>query len=87
MATVKDWREIFQVEELEKPFHIATEAGDCNLNCQTANELKCVCKCGGRNHGAAIKKELKPLDEFVLAAEENSMGRPSGSCDDLNKQD
>ena len=64
METQKDWREIFTVET---PFDIGMiEASPhvCNANCQLAKELKCVCKCGGRNHGAALKKELRPLDEF-----------------------
>lgn len=60
----KDWRQIFQVEQLEKPWHINTEPGECNANCQLAKELICVCRCHGRNHGAALKKNVRPLDEF-----------------------
>ncbi len=59
-----DWREMFQVEQVEKPFHIETEANECNANCLEAKELKCVCRCGGENHGAALKKNVKSLDTF-----------------------
>ena len=51
----KDWRTIFQVEQVEQPFHVETEASECNGNCLEAKELVCVCKCKGRNHGAALK--------------------------------
>ena len=61
----KNWRELFQVQEVEKPFHFNVEPGECNSNCQTAKELVCVCKCHGRNHGAALKKNVKSLDEFA----------------------
>jgi hypothetical protein len=60
----KDWREIFTVEA---PFDIGLiEASPhaCSANCQQAKELKWICQCGSRNHGAVLKKELKPLDEF-----------------------
>ena len=59
-----DWRELFNVEQVEKPFSIQTEPGECNLNCQLAKELICVCKCRGKNHGAALKKNVQPLDQF-----------------------
>ena len=59
-----DWREIFQVEQIEKPFHVETEASECNGNCWTAKELKCVCRCGGKNHGAHLKAAVQPLDRF-----------------------
>ena len=31
----------------------------CNRNCETAKEAKCVCQCGGKNHGIAHKIEAK----------------------------
>jgi hypothetical protein len=59
----RDWREMFSVEAPN--FEIKTETlGECNANCLEAKEIKCVCRCRGRNHGAAIKKETKRLDEF-----------------------
>jgi hypothetical protein len=60
----KDWREPFQVEPLEKPFHLETEATECNANRLLAKELKCACPCGGKNHGAAFKKSAKSLGTF-----------------------
>lgn len=59
-----DWREMFQVQEVEKPFHVNVERGECDSNCVTAKEIKCVCRCGGKNHGASLKKNIKPLDTF-----------------------
>jgi hypothetical protein len=59
-----NWRELFNVEQVEKPFNIQTEASECDGNCVTAKELKCVCRCGGRNHGAALRKNVKSLDTF-----------------------
>lgn len=62
----KDWRELFTVEQVEKPYTGLPLAGECNVNCQLAKELKCTCKCGGRNHGAALKQHVKSLDEFGM---------------------
>ena len=60
-----DWREIFQVQEVEKSlgFNVGS-ANECNANCLEAKELICVCRCGGKNHGAALKKHVQPLDQF-----------------------
>jgi hypothetical protein len=65
-----DWHEIFQVEQVEKPYSLKAETvGDCNQNCLDAKELKCVCKCGGRNHGVHLRVCIKPLDSFPLDLE------------------
>jgi hypothetical protein len=37
---------------------------ECCDACREAREIECVCKCGGKNHGAALKKDVKRLDEF-----------------------
>ncbi len=58
----RDWTEIFEVEQVREPLNV--EVGDCNQNCLEARELKCVCKCHGKNHGAALKQNVKSLDEF-----------------------
>jgi len=55
---------MFQVQEVEKPFNLETEANECNANCLEAKELKCVCRCQGKNHGANLRKDVKPLDTF-----------------------
>jgi len=58
----KNWTEIFNVEPILDA--IIVEIGDCGANCQLAKELKCVCKCHGKNHGAALKQNVRSLDEF-----------------------
>ena len=60
----KPWREMFQVEQLEKPFQMNVERGECDSSCLEAKELKCVCRCGGKNHGANLRKNVKSLDTF-----------------------
>lgn len=64
--TERDWRELFAVELADEKITIQT-LGECNSNCLEAKELKCTCKCGGRNHGAALKQHVKPLDDFTEA--------------------
>jgi len=55
--------EVVSREELER------EEGkkvprECCEACLKAREIVCVCRCGGRNHGAWLKKDVKRLDEF-----------------------
>jgi hypothetical protein len=64
MSESKNWRELFNVEQVEKPFNIQTEPGECNANCQMAKELVCRCRCGGKNHSAALRKNVRSLDDF-----------------------
>jgi hypothetical protein len=60
-----NWREIFQVQEVDN-YKLETETiGECNGNCLDAKELICVCKCHGKNHGAHLKACIKPLDTFI----------------------
>ncbi|MGO9644186.1 MAG: hypothetical protein ACLPY5_05510 [Candidatus Bathyarchaeia archaeon] len=61
---LKDWRGMFTVETIEPEYHIKLAPGDCDANCLEAKELKCICKCGGRNHGAALRSHVKPLIQF-----------------------
>lgn len=56
---------MFAVEAADEKATFRTEVGECNANCQTAKEIKCTCKCGGKNHGAALKQHVKPLDDFT----------------------
>ena len=37
---------------------------ECCDACKEAREIKCVCACRGKNHGAALKKDVKRLDDF-----------------------
>jgi len=60
----RDWRELFVVGPSQQERDEVHLPGECNMNCQMARELVCVCRCGGKNHGALLKKDLKRLDEF-----------------------
>jgi hypothetical protein len=61
----KDWREIFQVEEVDN-FNLKTETVDgCNANCLEAKEIKCVCRCRGKNHGSVLRNDVKPLNTIL----------------------
>jgi hypothetical protein len=60
--TEKNWTEM-------SPFALPEKAStkverECCDACREAREIKCVCACGGRNHGSALKKNVKRLDEF-----------------------
>ena len=58
----KDWNEMFAFAlPARAESHVSHE---CSSSCLEAREIKCVCTCGGKNHGAALKKDVKPLDEF-----------------------
>jgi hypothetical protein len=38
--------------------------GECDANCLQAKELNCTCRCGGKNQGAALGQNVRPLEEF-----------------------
>jgi hypothetical protein len=59
-----NWREMFSVENVERPELRTESVGDCNENCLMAREIKCVCRCKGKNHGARLREHVKSLDEF-----------------------
>jgi hypothetical protein len=44
----------------------------CTKQCWEAVEERCVCRCGGRNHGAAYRN-LANLDEFSSEADDEGM--------------
>lgn len=50
---------------------------ECCDACKEAREIKCVCACGGKNHGAALKRDLKRLDDFKGSAEETEKNAPA----------
>jgi len=57
-----DWNRLFAFDlPAVRPAKISHECCDA---CREAREIKCVCTCGGKNHGAALKKDVKRLDEF-----------------------
>jgi len=45
---------------------------DCCDSCREAREIKCVCACGGKNHGSALKRDVKRLDQFDSEDEDES---------------
>jgi hypothetical protein len=56
------WERMFACDlPAVRPAKVSHECCDA---CKEAKEIKCVCTCGGKNHGAALKKDVKPLDEF-----------------------
>lgn len=55
---------MFSVENVNREPLKTESTGECNANCLMAREIKCVCRCKGKNHGAHLKKAVKPLDEF-----------------------
>ena len=57
-----EWNRMFAFDlPAVRPAKVPHECCDA---CKEAQEIKCVCACGGKNHGAALKKDLKRLDEF-----------------------
>jgi len=38
---------------------------ECCAACKEAREIKCVCACGGKNHGAANRVGMEPLDKTL----------------------
>jgi len=62
------WSKMFRVEVVSRQ-ELEREEGEkvpreCCEACLKAREIVCVCQCGGRNHGAWLKKDVKRLDEF-----------------------
>jgi len=63
-----NWTELFRLEVVSRQ---ELERGDgekvpreCCEACLMAHEIKCVCRCGGRNHGAWLRRNVKPLDDY-----------------------
>jgi hypothetical protein len=58
--------EMFQVDEIVSETVGTSVPRDCCVTCLEAREIKCVCTCGGKNHGAWLRKDVKSLDEFEV---------------------
>jgi hypothetical protein len=43
----------------------ATIPHECCDACKEAREIKCVCGCGGKNHGVANRQGMEPLDKTL----------------------
>lgn len=57
-----DWNLIFAYDLA--PQVPSKSPHECCDACREAREIKCVCACGGKNHGAALKRDVKRLDDF-----------------------
>jgi hypothetical protein len=56
-----EWTRMFAFDPpAVRPAKVSHECCDA---CKEAREIKCVCACGGKNHGAANRKGMSPLDE------------------------
>jgi hypothetical protein len=55
-----------ELDAVESEVH---DKAPCTKQCWEATEERCVCRCGGRNHGAAYRN-LTSLDEFGEADDE-----------------
>ena len=60
----KNSKDLFTVKQVEQPRHLNIDHGKCDAACLQAKELKCACRCAGKNHGAVLQEHVKPLDEF-----------------------
>ena len=69
-----EWNQIFAYPVPERAH--TKNPHECCDACKEAREIKCVCTCGGKNHGAALKKDVKPLDEFSKTSTETLAIQP-----------
>jgi hypothetical protein len=63
---------ILNEEELDAVESEVHDKAPCDEKCWRAVEERCVCRCGGRNHGAAYRN-LASLDEFSSEADDEGM--------------
>jgi hypothetical protein len=63
---------ILTEEELDAVESEVQGKAPCDEKCWRAVEERCVCRCGGRNHGAAYRN-LTSLDEFSSEADDEGM--------------
>jgi hypothetical protein len=62
----KEWTQIFAYDlQTVGPREHAHKLGECSENCVMAREVKCVCRCGGKNHGAANRQGMPKLDKLL----------------------
>ena len=58
-----EWNRLFAYDlPAVRPTKIPHECCDA---CKEAREIKCVCTCGGKNHGATNRKGMEPLDKTL----------------------
>jgi hypothetical protein len=57
------WTKLFTFDlPVRQPAKVERECCDA---CKEAREIKCVCACGGKNHGAANRQGMEPLDKAL----------------------
>ena len=56
-----------------RPKKIGPWTGICTQKCWFAAEKKCVCKCGGCNHGRGLSLKYRKLDDFNEMEEQKGM--------------
>jgi hypothetical protein len=57
------WTKLFAFDlPAVRPAKVSHECCDA---CKEAREIKCVCACGGKNHGAANRAGMEPLDKTL----------------------
>jgi len=58
-----DWKRMFAYDlPVVRP---AKNPHECCDACKEAREIKCICACGGKNHGVANRKGMEPLDQAL----------------------
>jgi len=58
-----DWKRLFAYDlPVVRP---AKNPHECCDACKEAREIKCACACGGKNHGAANRENVEPLDKTL----------------------
>jgi hypothetical protein len=57
------WERMFSLDlPAVRPAKVSHECCDA---CKEAREIKCVCTCGGKNHGVANRAGMEPLDKAL----------------------
>jgi len=51
-----------------KAFNRERENGRCDKRCYFAKNIRCLCCCGGRNHGVGLNRAIKNSAEIVREA-------------------
>ena len=55
-----------------RAFNKHRQIGCCNKSCYFGKNIRCLCCCGGRNHGVGFNQAIKNSAEIVREAAEKS---------------
>ena len=58
-----DWNRMFAYDLPARP--PGKIPHDCCDACREARDITCTCSCGGKNHGAANRQGMEPLDKAL----------------------